>query len=383
MKRFIFNLICLLCLNMALYAQTGTAATAAAPVQQQATQAAQQPGESTKLSAKQWDHCLALIAHQKTHGFGYGLPDKDFPEDYNMAYIDSIYRKGNPKNQWTSTYDYYKAHLSQPGDLKQLQSLITGYHPEATNTASIMTLVKQYLQKHPDVVQPKAQQAPKAQKAAQAQQPAKVKAAINFQLIINILLALIAIDAIAVAMFVYSKFKELRAYTGERSHAADKRIAKLEADLDSHVAQISKNEERIAAVEKAQRETPKPVKQHVEKDKEVEEKEEDLTPHHFFMPRPESSGIFHRASESFQPGNSIYEMTTPDGTTGTFWIIDNSDVHASALMMPTENLMPACYGDSIRFTNGMNRIITDMPGKVKFENGHWHVTDKARIHYER
>ena len=81
-------------------------------------------------------------------------------------------------------------------------------------------------------------------------------------------------------------------------------------------------------------------------------------------------------------GNSIYELCTFDGITGTYRVIDSPDVHPFALMMPTEDLVRACTGNGIQLSNGKTRIITDRDGTARCENGRWHVAVKAIIHYE-
>jgi len=100
-----------------------------------------------------------------------------------------------------------------------------------------------------------------------------------------------------------------------------------------------------------------------------------------FLSRPDENDNFVRATPNFEPGNSIYVLTTADGKQGTFQVIDDAKVHRFALMMPAENLMRACSGNAIQIPNG-TRIVTDRPGEAVLENGKWHVSLKAIIHYE-
>jgi hypothetical protein len=86
-------------------------------------------------------------------------------------------------------------------------------------------------------------------------------------------------------------------------------------------------------------------------------------------------------SNEFEPGNSIYVLTTFDGKHGTFEVIDKPEVHRFALMMPAENLIRACSGNAIQIPNG-SRIITDRAGEAEFIDGKWHIIVKAIIHYE-
>ena len=87
------------------------------------------------------------------------------------------------------------------------------------------------------------------------------------------------------------------------------------------------------------------------------------------------------ASNTFERGNSIFQLSTSDGKNGTFIVIDNDEVHRLALMMPTENLTRACTGNNIQVSNGKNRIVTDTAGRASLENGRWRIVTMAAIHY--
>jgi hypothetical protein len=100
-----------------------------------------------------------------------------------------------------------------------------------------------------------------------------------------------------------------------------------------------------------------------------------------FMNKPNEDDNFTRMSDTFEPGNSIYVLTTFDGVHGKFEVIDKPEVHRFALMMPAENLIRACSGNAIQIPSG-TRIVTDRPGEAEFIDGHWHVIVKAIIHYE-
>ena len=105
-------------------------------------------------------------------------------------------------------------------------------------------------------------------------------------------------------------------------------------------------------------------------------------PKRLFLTKPDANDYFIRTTEVVEIGNSIFELSTNDGVTGTFKVIDNPEVHQFALMMPTENLVRACTGKGIQISNGKTRIVTDREGTARLENGRWHVAGKAIIHYE-
>ena len=113
----------------------------------------------------------------------------------------------------------------------------------------------------------------------------------------------------------------------------------------------------------------------------IEEEEEEHEVMNLFMSRPDEDDNFTRVSDTLEPGNSIYVLTTFDGQHGTFEVIDKPEVHAFALLMPAENLMRACSGNAIQIPSG-TRIVTDRAGEAEFTDGKWHVVVKAIIHYE-
>ena len=102
----------------------------------------------------------------------------------------------------------------------------------------------------------------------------------------------------------------------------------------------------------------------------------------YYLSKPDENDCFTRVSDQFEPGNSLFVLTTTDNKHGEFQVIDNRDVYRFALMMPSENLLQACSGNSIQVSTGMSRIITDRPGEAHYENGQWRVVVKAIIHYE-
>ncbi|MBQ1746599.1 MAG: hypothetical protein II043_04885, partial [Muribaculaceae bacterium] len=133
------------------------------------------------------------------------------------------------------------------------------------------------------------------------------------------------------------------------------------------------------AEEFAEEEAPEAAEQTDEVPQAVTEEEGEVM--NLFMSKPDENDDFTRVSDTFEPGNSIYVLTTFDGQHGTFEVIDKPEVHRFALMMPAENLIRACSGNAIQIPSG-TRIITDRAGEAEFIDGKWHVVVKAIIHYE-
>ncbi len=105
-------------------------------------------------------------------------------------------------------------------------------------------------------------------------------------------------------------------------------------------------------------------------------------PQVLYLSCPDADGYFGRATVSVVAGNSVFALSTADGRTGTFEVIDDAAVHSMALMMPTATLTVACTGSGIQVSDHARRIVTDRPGKAVLKDGKWHVESKAVIHYE-
>ena len=101
-----------------------------------------------------------------------------------------------------------------------------------------------------------------------------------------------------------------------------------------------------------------------------------------FMAKPDEDDNFSRSSSQYEPGNSIFELTTMNGKSGSFTVINKTEAHKLALLMPGDTLTRACSGNNIQSTAGKTRIVTDRAGRAQLENGKWHIVVKAIVHYE-
>ncbi|MBR5085537.1 MAG: hypothetical protein IKX31_00855 [Muribaculaceae bacterium] len=134
------------------------------------------------------------------------------------------------------------------------------------------------------------------------------------------------------------------------------------------------------------KEEPKKEEKIEEKKEEPKREEPKATvlgePRILFMAKPDEDDNFSRSSSQYEPGNSIFELTTMDGKSGSFTVINKSDAHKLALLMPGDTLTRACSGNNIQSSAGKSRIITDRAGRAQLENGKWHIVVKAIVHYE-
>lgn len=104
-------------------------------------------------------------------------------------------------------------------------------------------------------------------------------------------------------------------------------------------------------------------------------------PRILYMAKPDEDDNFSRSASAYEPGNSIFELTTMDGKNGSFTVLGKSDAQKLALLMPGDSLARACSGNNIQSTAGKTRIVTDRAGRAQLQNGKWHIVVKAIVHY--
>ena len=143
-----------------------------------------------------------------------------------------------------------------------------------------------------------------------------------------------------------------------------------------------------AASKKAEPKKEEPKKEAPLETKKEEPKQEPAKtssfgePRILFMAKPDEDDNFSRSSSQYEPGNSIFELTTMNGKSGSFSVINKTEAHKLALLMPGDTLTRACSGNNIQSTAGKSRIVTDRAGRAQLENGKWHIVVKAIVHYE-
>lgn len=195
---------------------------------------------------------------------------------------------------------------------------------------------------------------------------------------IDIVLALLALVSLFVAWSTRSSLAKLKKNYAQDIEAINASMQKLAEETAKHIENI---ERRQAGLAQAGKSTDKPRRAVVNAKNEMPAGN-DSPVKTLYLSKPDENECFSRVSEEFELGNSIYVLKTHDGVRGEFSVIDNRDVHSFALMMPGENLIRACSGNSIQMSTGKSRIVTDNPGIAVIENGKWHVSRKAVIHYE-
>lgn len=156
-------------------------------------------------------------------------------------------------------------------------------------------------------------------------------------------------------------------------------------EFDEKPAQDEKKRNERPAEKKQEHKKEEPKHEEPKKEQPVAKEEPKNTfgePRILFMAKPDENDNFSRSAATYEPGNSIFELTTMDGKSGSFTVINKDEVHKMALLMPGDALTRACSGNNIQSTAGKSHIVTDRAGRAQLENGKWHIVVKAIVHYE-
>ena len=99
---------------------------------------------------------------------------------------------------------------------------------------------------------------------------------------------------------------------------------------------------------------------------------------YFSAPTPD--GVFTAPSATEQTGTSIYTLTTSDGVSGQFAMLDSQDAIATASISLSQFVKPACR---IRQgVSGVPRSVTTVePGTAVCDGGKWKIAQKAVIDF--
>lgn len=101
-----------------------------------------------------------------------------------------------------------------------------------------------------------------------------------------------------------------------------------------------------------------------------------------YLGRVNAKGLFVRADRHAVDGQSIFKLTTENGTSGTYTLIQNPLIMEQALEDPGRWLAGGCIAKDMFDTEGYEEIVTETPGKAVFRDGAWRVEKKTRIRYE-
>ena len=369
-----------------------------------ATSALAQVSENQTLSTTLWKQGIARCAHYTAYAKGFAKRSDEmvarFPQGYTLDDLNDVYE--NQGQKWEKIYNEFKKEENNAGSIADLKELVS---------PQIWKLVgpdfTAFITDHPDMMkdvpaQPEDQKADGEKVEGEQQEASQDEAApannanasscdwsacaANLPLWLGILGTLLGLWALLTALSNRGKIKEMRRNFARELDRTNANLQEFSTDAADQMKALSirltgkgyRTNEAIAE-EFAEEEAPEAAEQTDEVPQAVAEEEGEVM--NLFMSKPDENDDFTRVSDTFEPGNSIYVLTTFDGQHGTFEVIDKPEVHRFALMMPAENLIRACSGNAIQIPSG-TRIITDRAGEAEFIDGKWHVVVKAIIHYE-
>ena len=370
-----------------------------------ATSALAQVSENQTLSNTLWKQGIARCAHYTAYAKGFAKRSDEmvarFPQGYTLDDLNDVY--GNQGQKWEKIYNEFKKEEDKAGSIADLKDLVS---------AQIWKLVEPdfnaFITDHPDMMkdlpaQPEEKQA-EGENANEEQQTAQEESApavadgaktslpscpVNLPLWLSILGALLGLWALLTALSNRGKIKEMRRNFARELDRTNANLQEFSTDAAEQMKALSirltgkaiRNNEPIDETAPVEDEPAQIVEEQIDEEPQAIEEEEEGEVMNLFMSKPDENDDFTRVSDTFEPGNSVYVLTTFDGQHGTFEVIDKPEVHRFALMMPAENLIRACSGNAIQIPSG-TRIITDRAGEAEFIDGKWHVVVKAIIHYE-
>jgi len=371
-----------------------------------ATSALAQISENQTLSNTLWKQGIARCAHYTAYAKGFAKRSDEmvarFPQGYTLDDLNDVY--GNQGQKWEKIYNEFKKEEDNAGSIADLKDLVS---------AQIWKLVEPdfnaFITDHPDMMkdvpaQPDAQQADGEQadgQQAEAQEEAApaqndggttsilTACPANLPLWLSIIGVLLGLWALLTALSNRGKIKEMRRNFARELDRTNANLQEFSTDAADQMKALSirltgkaiRNAKPVDEEAAKPAEEEAPIAEELVDDAPQAAEEEEGEVMNLFMSKPDENDDFTRVSDTFEPGNSVYVLTTFDGQHGTFEVIDKPEVHRFALMMPAENLIRACSGNAIQIPSG-TRIVTDRAGEAEFIDGKWHIVVKAIIHYE-
>ena len=354
-----------------------------------------QTDETKTLSAQQWKRGIAIVGQHAALDGRYGHPESEFPVEYTLDDLNKVYKS----SKWKKVYEFLKTKENEGGNIEKIREIAKEY----TQPAGVVRKLNDYIQAHPESAgnaQPAVAEDAKGGDELPATMPVeqasidaapeetlpatdsiavinasadghKTESSSGWAVVLAVILFLMASAALYLAWITKKENSELK-------KELDYKTDKLNSQFEKFSKNITTDLNRVTYM--VNRRRPSDIE--FEGDKDGGEVTSYAGPKRLFLTKPDANEYFIRSTEVVEIGNSIFELTTNDGITGTFKVIDNPEVHQFALMMPTENLVRACTGKGIQISNGKTRIITDREGTARCDNGRWHVAVKAIIHYE-
>jgi len=385
MNRFTLFMAAIICLAISAMAQ----------------QNADQP-----LSPTLWKQGIATCAHYTAcdRRFGKKIEEikSQYPQGYTLDNLNEVY--GSQGRKWEKIYKEFKEQENKGGSMNDLKELVTPQiwrlvepdiqafitdHPEIANEVPAQPADQQAEGDNAEANQDNAVDETAPARTDNGRQGSAISCPADLPLWLGILGSVLGLCALLISLSNRGKIKEMGRTFAREIDRTNANLQEFSTDAADQMKALS-----IRMTGRAVRNTEmepleiKPVEEPAHQDQEAQEtvadenpQEEDDEVLNLFLSKPDENDDFTRVSDTFEPGNSIYVLTTFDGKRGTFEVIDKPEVHRFALMMPAENLIRACSGNAIQIPSGTH-IVTDRAGEAEFIDGKWHIVVKAIIHYE-
>lgn len=214
MKKVFLALLCVMSMNVMPVMAQDNAAPAAEP--------------TVVLSQSQWNHGLAVIAQTLASDNGYAQKEdkelnSEFPDGYTLDDLkDKYYGK---RDDWMKFYNELKAYENKPEDLDKLKAVMRGFGPNVVGEFS--GAMDRYIKEHPASAEPapaqnaapanadnaNAAQAGEATPSVDEQEPAEEGKSSSGgwgQTLLNILLLVLSLGALALALLARRDTQQLR-----------------------------------------------------------------------------------------------------------------------------------------------------------------------------
>ncbi len=382
MKRITFIMAAIICLAISAMAQQ--------PQPQQLN--ADQP-----LAPALWKQGIATCAHFTAcdRRFGKKIEEikSQFPQGYTLENLNEVY--GGQGRKWEKIYNEFKKEEGRGGSINDLKELVS---------PQIWKLVEPefqaYITEHPEMANAVPETNPQdggnndavnegenengnegATGTAVAKKDSGMSCSANLPLWLGILGSLLGLCALLTALSNRGKIKEMQRSFAREIERTNVNLQEFSTDAANQMKALSIRLTGKTGIPGIEADPITEEAPQIEEEEVPADGNEEGEVLNLFTSKPDDNDDFTRVSDSFEPGNSIYVLTTFDGKHGQFEVIDKPEVHSFALMMPAENLIRACSGNAIQIPSG-TRIVTDRPGEAEFIDGKWHVVVKAIIHYE-
>lgn len=388
MKRITFIMAAIVCLAISAMAQQNQP---------------NQPSADQPLAPTLWKQGIATCAHYTACDRRFGKRIEEikakYPNGYTLDNLNDFY--GGQGRKWEKIYNEFKKEEGRGGSINDLKELVSPQiwklvepdfmayiteHPEAANAV-------------PDEATEGDEKAEEVQETANGDTTAAVtttskktqsgpSCSANLPLWLGILGSLLGLCALLTALSNRGKIKEMQRSFARELERTNANLQEFSTDAANQMKALSIRMTGKSAIDAGVEpimaqvaDEPAIVMEEMPVEEEEQPEVEEGEVLNLFTSKPDENDDFTRVSDTFEPGNSIYVLTTFDGKKGKFEVIDKPEVHSFALMMPAENLIRACSGNAIQIPSG-TRIVTDRPGEAEFIDGKWHVVVKAIIHYE-